>query len=554
MPYCCNPLTVAESSKLRLVLDLRHVNKYLEKQPFKYENLGTVKKIFEKDYYFCCFDLKSGYHHISVNSKCWKYLGFSWTYESGCTLYFVFVVAPFGLSTASYLFTKMVRPLVKKWRGEGIRCVVYLDDGIFGSIRHKITAMQSAIVKNDLLQAGFTINEEKSILQPVQRAVWLGFIIDTTNFTFSVTEEKILKLHEKIEFTLSEKTVSARVVAKIAGNIISMGPGIGPLTRLLTRKMYSFIDQADTWDGRQRIDEGTYNELVFWHKNLNSSNGYKIKGSHAITKVVYSDASAHSYGGYVVQELGSKIAHGTFNQEERSKSSTHRELAAVKYVLQSFVHLIRHQVVLWHSDNANVAKIITNGSSKDSLQHLALQIFSICMNHDIQIVSKWIPREENDLADTISKYVDTDNWGIDLETFDFIQEEFGIFTFDRFADAGNAKVSRFDSRFHCEGAENVNTFTSHWGNHFNWLCPPINLIGETIHHAKLCKSKGILLVPEWKSSYFWPLLTPDGEKFYAFVKEYRVLDPFFINENLERTVFTGFAKFRTLALLIDFQE
>ena len=30
MPYCCNPLTVAEGDKLRLVLDLRHVNEYLE--------------------------------------------------------------------------------------------------------------------------------------------------------------------------------------------------------------------------------------------------------------------------------------------------------------------------------------------------------------------------------------------------------------------------------------------------------------------------------------------------------------------------------------------
>ena len=28
IPYCCNPLTVAESQKLRLVLDLRHVNRY----------------------------------------------------------------------------------------------------------------------------------------------------------------------------------------------------------------------------------------------------------------------------------------------------------------------------------------------------------------------------------------------------------------------------------------------------------------------------------------------------------------------------------------------
>ena len=132
-PHCCNPLTVSEGEKLRLVLDLRHVNKYLQTRSFRYEGIDTVRKIFQQGYYFCVFDLKSGYHHISVNPKFYKYLGFSWTYKSGIIRYFVFVVVPFGLATASYLFTKMVRPLVKKWRGSGIRCVVYLDDGIFGS-------------------------------------------------------------------------------------------------------------------------------------------------------------------------------------------------------------------------------------------------------------------------------------------------------------------------------------------------------------------------------------------------------------------------------------
>ena len=35
VPYCVNPLTVAEGEKLRLVLDLRHVNKHLKVQKFR---------------------------------------------------------------------------------------------------------------------------------------------------------------------------------------------------------------------------------------------------------------------------------------------------------------------------------------------------------------------------------------------------------------------------------------------------------------------------------------------------------------------------------------
>ena len=37
----------------------------------------------------------------------------------------------------------------------------------------------------------------------------------------------------------------------------------------------------------------------------------------------------------------------------------------------------------------------------------------------------------------MSKYYDTDSWGIDFETFEFIYFKYGQFTIDRFADITN---------------------------------------------------------------------------------------------------------------------
>ena len=73
---------------------------------------------------------------------------------------------------------------------------------------------------------------------------------------------------------------------------------------------------------------------------------------------------------------------------------------------------------------------------------------------------------------------------------------------------------------------------------------PIALVGETLKHAGLCKCRGVLLVPEWKSAYFWPLLIPDGVDFFPFVHDYLVLDPYFINQWRNTSVVYGFAKFR----------
>ena len=64
------------------------------------------------------FDLKSGYHHIDIFPDHRKFLRFAWKID-GVTRYFSFQVLPFGLSSAPYIFTKCIRPLVKHWRGKG---------------------------------------------------------------------------------------------------------------------------------------------------------------------------------------------------------------------------------------------------------------------------------------------------------------------------------------------------------------------------------------------------------------------------------------------------
>ena len=64
-PHICSPLSVVESSsgKKRLVLNLRHLNLFLWKQKFKYEDLRVAMLLLEKNDFL---DLKSGYHHVDI--------------------------------------------------------------------------------------------------------------------------------------------------------------------------------------------------------------------------------------------------------------------------------------------------------------------------------------------------------------------------------------------------------------------------------------------------------------------------------------------------------
>ena len=63
-PHVCSPqsVVVSSSGKKRLVVNLRHLNRYLWKQKFKYKDLRVAMLLFKREDFLFSFDLKSGYH------------------------------------------------------------------------------------------------------------------------------------------------------------------------------------------------------------------------------------------------------------------------------------------------------------------------------------------------------------------------------------------------------------------------------------------------------------------------------------------------------------
>ena len=103
------------------------MKQHIFKQKVKFEDWRVGLYYFEKGSRFTRFGLKRGYHHIFPDHQ--RFLGFSWVTSDGKPSFFIFTVLEFGLSSAPYIFTKLLRPLVKHWRSQGIHIVIYLDDG-----------------------------------------------------------------------------------------------------------------------------------------------------------------------------------------------------------------------------------------------------------------------------------------------------------------------------------------------------------------------------------------------------------------------------------------
>ena len=194
-PPICSPLSVVvnNSGKKRLVIDLRHLNQYLLKDSFKYEDLRTTMLLFQKEDYLFSFDLKSGYHHVDIHRQHQKYLGFAWDMGNG-PQHYVFKVLPFGLAIACYIFSKLLRPLVRYWRSQGLRAIVYLDDGIVAVSGKEAAHKASHSVRTDLAKAGFVEHSAKCTWEPTQKLCWLGFELDLKIGFISVPQDKIMAL------------------------------------------------------------------------------------------------------------------------------------------------------------------------------------------------------------------------------------------------------------------------------------------------------------------------------------------------------------------------
>jgi hypothetical protein len=128
-PEVVSPLEVApkgKEGKFRLIINMSYVNDHLVTNKFKFEGLSDVADLAEKGDHAVSFDLTSRYYHVGLHPRTRTYTGFCWKGE-----YFQCNCLPFGMKSAPWVFSKVMRELVIYWRMSGISGIPYLDDFFF---------------------------------------------------------------------------------------------------------------------------------------------------------------------------------------------------------------------------------------------------------------------------------------------------------------------------------------------------------------------------------------------------------------------------------------
>ena len=347
---------------------------------------------------------------------------------------FQFTSLAFGISSAPFIFTKLLNPLVKKWRKAGFNIVVFLDDGFCIGKSFESLKSISDIVHKDLLDAGFLPNYEKSVWNPVKVTEWLGFRWNMLTGLLEINDKKLNDFKMVIfELISHRKLITGRKLAKVTGKIISFTNSLGDICRLKSRHLHFAIINRLSWDTTLEISSGCFKELLFWYNNICLLPFQKMLKTDFIANVsLFVDASAHSCGGYCV-ELDNKIFHHSFSKVEILKSFTYRELQAVLLALQSYIYQLSYSKVSIYTDNQNVARILRVGSRVKELQVIALSIFDLSQVFSFQFSCQWIPRDQNKSADQFSRIIDHDDRSVSLDIFQQFNKVWGPYTCDLFA-------------------------------------------------------------------------------------------------------------------------
>ena len=166
---------------------------------------------------------------------------------------------------------------------------------------------------------------------------------------------------------------------------------------------------------------------------------------------------------------------------------------------------------------------MSKGSSKSDLQSIALKVNEFCDQREITLNLEWFPRTLNERGDFLSKLSPVDDWSISNWVFDHLCSVWGHHDINGFSSNLNNKCHVFNSKYWVSGTYAVDAFDQCWYGVKNRMVPPPALGCKTLEKIVKDNAEATLILPEWKSAPFWPLLLSIKGSYKSFIVDYQAL-------------------------------
>ena len=227
------------SGSWRPVIDLSHLNRFVDVSPFQMETIQSVLLSVRQGDWMASIDLKEAYLQVPVHPASRHFLRFMFR----DTVY-QFKALCFGLSTAPQVFTRVMAPVSAILHSMGIRMRRYLDDWLVQSASRESLLRDLQTVLPLCHELGIVVNSQKSNLVPSQVVQYLGVVIDSTSFRASPSEERISRLQSTAAEFQSCASPPASLWLSLLGVLSSLAHLV-PGGRLKMRSLHRSWNRQD---------------------------------------------------------------------------------------------------------------------------------------------------------------------------------------------------------------------------------------------------------------------------------------------------------------------
>ena len=485
----------------RMILDLTRLNKSVKYSHFKMHSLHTATNMMRKGCWMGSVDLRHAYYSVLMHEDFRKYLRFRWD-----GILYQYRAMPNGLACAPRYFTKILNPVFACLREQGHEVFQYLDDS-FVIAETEEKCLQSLHAVCDLLvQLGFVIHKEKSVLQPTHLLNFLGFQLNSEKMMVTLVQDKVDKFERAAHDLLQKDNPSIREVAGLVGLMTAYSPAfdyaLGHIKDLEKDKIEALKYTKGNFDGKMLISEQGVQNIWWWLHNIRGS------GKHVDIidpdMIIFTDASEEGWGAHV----DNITTGGRWTEHELESHINVLELKAIFFALKSLCKTAGLHVRIM-TDNTTALAYVKHmgGVRSQQCNEVAQDIWAWAEDNGMWLTIAHIPGVENVVADYKSRHFsDNVEWALSAALFQKICDNFGVPEVDLFASRLNNKLQSYVSWSPDPFAVQIDAFTISWSQCFFYAFPPFSCILKVINKALRDHAVGVLVVPWWPTQPWWARL------------------------------------------------
>ena len=235
-------------------------------------------------------------------------------------------------------------------RSKGHLNVGYIDDSYlqgdtFEECKHNVRDSVSLFEK-----LGFLPHLKKSVFEPTQKIIFLGFVINSVTMTISLTPEKALRICTAFKKLSAKSECSILEVSQVIGLFVDSLPAVqyGKLHYRRLEIGKNIALKLANYHTTMCLSPAAKADLMWWADNVLESRNPISPGKIDIE--ISCDASKKGWGA-VCNKVPTQ---GLWTTEKQSKHINELELLAVKFALKVFAPQLseKHVKIFSHNTTA----------------------------------------------------------------------------------------------------------------------------------------------------------------------------------------------------------